>query len=265
MTALGIEAHYYSEPSPDHDKNEDFILAGPDFVVVLDGASPIPGIETGCLHDVPWVVRNLAAHLAADLATSTQPLPELLSVAIEKLCELHADTCDLSNPESPSATVAMLRRRGDQVDYLVLADSPIVFRMADGSVSVMADSRIDNLPDYSINSVRALRNNEDGFWVASTEPDAARHAITGTLNLVDDPIHSAAILTDGAATLVERHGRTWPDLLNLLDESPRRLIQMTRETDENDAQPKRGKRHDDATAVLCLFPSRAYSDAGCTP
>lgn len=254
MNALGIQATYYSEPSPEHEENEDFIVAGPDFVVVLDGASPVPGVDTGCIHDVPWLVRNLAAHLAAGLVTSSQPIPELLAAAIVKLRELHADTCDLSNPESPSATVAILRRRGDRADYLVLADSPIVFRMRDGSVSVVDDSRIDHLPDYSVESVRALRNNLAGFWVASTEPDAARYAITGTLDLAGDAVRYAAILTDGAATLVQRHGWTWPDLLDLLEESPRRLIQMTREADANGPAPRRAKRHDDATAALCRFP-----------
>lgn len=255
-SAFGIQVEYYSETSPEHEDNEDFVLAGPDFVVVLDGASPVPGVATGCVHDVPWLVRSLAVRMAARLAANADPLPEILADAIGTVCQLHADTCDLTNPDSPSATVAILRRRGEQVDYLVLADSAIVFRIRDGSVSVITDSRIDHLPDYSVTSIRALRNNERGFWVASTKPEAARHALAGTLDLDNGAVQSAAVLTDGAATLVERHGWTWPTLLSVLDESPGRLVQVTREADEGGPAPTRDKRHDDATAVLCRFPSR---------
>jgi hypothetical protein len=44
--------------------------------------------------------------------------------AIIATCRLHEHTCDLSNPDSPSTTVVMARQRNDQLDYLILADSP---------------------------------------------------------------------------------------------------------------------------------------------
>lgn len=251
MSAVGIETSIYTECSPEHDANEDFVLAGPEFVIVLDGATPVPGLATGCIHDVPWLVWTLGTRLAAILASSDDPLPEVLARAIQKTCDAHRDTCDLSNPDSPSSTVAIIRRRDAELDYLVLADSTVAVRAQDGTVTAITDDRLDYLPSYTVEDVSRSRNTEGGFWVASTDPDAAHQAIAGTLDIEEQHVHSVALLTDGAATLVERHGWTWTDTLDLLDHGPRHLIACTREHDEHGPAPHRAKRHDDATAAHC--------------
>lgn len=263
--AFGLDARSYSEASPDHAVNEDFVLVGQNFAVVLDGASPVKGLDTGCIHDVPWLVRTLAGQLLARLTASDDSLANILSASIEGVNGTHADTCDLSNPNSPSSTVAILRRRRQEIDYLVLADSPIVVQRHDGTTTAITDDRIDHLPDYSIAGISKLRNSTDGFWVASTRPEAGSMAVTGTLDLNDGgPTHqirAAALLTDGAATLVERHGGDWADTMRLLEVGPRELIGHVRTVDESGTGTFRGKRHDDATAVLCTFPSNAYRAA----
>ncbi|MGH8967922.1 MAG: protein phosphatase 2C domain-containing protein, partial [Actinomycetes bacterium] len=164
-----------------------------------------------------------------------------------------ADTCDLTNPSSPSSTVALLRVRDGRADYLALADSSVVFKMADGSVLPITDDRLDHLSDYSVPAVAAARNTAGGFWVASTQPEAARHSVTGTVDLTAQPVTAAAVLTDGAATMVERHGRSWDELLTVLESGPAELIRRTRELDETATGTLSGKRHDDATAALCHF------------
>ncbi|GGU40767.1 protein phosphatase 2C domain-containing protein [Nocardioides albus] len=263
--AFGLDARSYSEASPDHAVNEDFVLIGQNFAVVLDGASPVKGLDTGCIHDVPWLVRTLAGQLLALLTTSNDSLGDILTQAIEGVNGAHAGTCDLSNPNSPSSTVAILRRRRQEIDYLVLADSPIVVQRHDGTITAITDDRIDHLPDYSVAGISKLRNSPDGFWVASTRPEAGSMAVTGTLDLNDggpvQQIRTAALLTDGAATLVERHGGEWADTMRLLEIGPRELIGHVRTVDESGTGKFRGKRHDDATAVLCTFPTNAYHAA----
>lgn len=244
----------YTETSPTHVHNEDFVLAGDDFVIVLDGATPVPGLETGCIHDVPWLVRHLGLRLAEGLTDpDTKSLADILERAIQQVCDDHAASCDLTDPNSPSSTVALLRLRDDQVDYLVLADSPIVLHLDDGDVLAITDDRLDHLDDYSVPAVAEARNSEAGFWVASTRPDAALHAVTGSIALTDRPLRAAAVLTDGAATLVERHGESWEQLLDILDAGPHELVRRTRMADETATGRLNGKRHDDATAVLCRF------------
>ena len=250
--SIRLSSEVYTETSPTHQVNEDFVLAGQDFVIVLDGATPVAGLENGCIHDVPWLVRHLGLHLAEGLiAPGDASLVNILEGAIRRVCEAHAGTCDLDDPNSPSSTVALLRLRGERADYLVLADSSVVFRMTDGSILPITDDRLDHLDDYSVAGFGAVRNTAEGFWVASTKPEAARQAVTGSVDLGSRSVHSVAVLTDGAATLVERHGRTWAELFAILDLGPEELVRRTREADEAATAEFRGKRHDDATAVLC--------------
>lgn len=255
-----IETRTYSETSPTHEVNEDLVLTGQNFVIVLDGASPAAGLETGCIHDVPWLVRSLGVQIAGQLMADEEvDLPAALEVAIRRVCESHENTCDLSNPNSPSSTVALLRRRGrNHVDYLALADSSVVFRFGDGTVRAITDDRLDHLADYSFAGIAAVRNTDGGFWVASTQPKAAHKAVSGSVDLREKNLQLAAVVTDGAATLVERHGRSWADALQLIEMGPEVLILETRKVDEDIEKAGRGKRHDDATAVAVRFPEYPY-------
>lgn len=247
-----LSAEVYTETSPTHAVNEDFVLVGEDFVIVLDGATPVLGLENGCIHDVPWLVRQLGLRLAEGLtASGDQSLADILERAIAQVCDAHADTCDLEDPSSPSSTVAVLRVRDGRADYLALADSSVVFHMTDGRVLAITDDRLDHLDDYSVAAVAAARNTPEGFWVASTKPEAARQAVMGAIDLTSESVEAVAVLTDGAATLVERHGRTWVELFEILADGPRELVRRTREMDATATGAFRGKRHDDATAVLC--------------
>ena len=244
------------EPAPDRvGPNEDLVIGGPDFVVVLDGATAPTGIESGCRHSVAWLVARLGTQVALPLlGQSRAPLAELLADAITAVRAEHEDTCDLANPDSPSSTVAMIRVTDEQVEYLVLADSPTVLRGPDRRVTVLADNRVDLLPEYTFEAVRRLRNQPGGFWVASTEPKAAYEAVSGTADRA--VVEVVALLTDGASRYSERYGHSWEDLVDVLDTAgPRALIDKVRRYDAEAAVGTfRGKRHDDATAVLCRLP-----------
>lgn len=108
-----MEISLLSLPAPDRRPpavNEDLVLTGPDFVVVLDGASAPPGVDSGCRHTVAWLVSQLATELAPPLLShSSAPLTDLLTDAIAAVRATHAGTCDVTNPDSPSSTVSMLR------------------------------------------------------------------------------------------------------------------------------------------------------------
>ncbi|RKS76043.1 protein phosphatase 2C-like protein [Actinomadura pelletieri DSM 43383] len=239
-----------SEATPGR-KNEDFVAAGAGWVVLLDGATAPAGVESGCRHDPVWLVRRLGGRMAGLLALADgRPLPDLVAEAIKETGEAHTGTCDLQNPDSPSATVSLLRRRGEVVEWYVLADSPIVIDA--GEVRVFRDDRVDHLPSYTLEGVRRSRNSPGGFWVASTRPEAAYEGLTGEVPVAG--LRRAAVLSDGASRLVERFGLLeWKELLRLLDEEgPRELVRRTREA-EASVEGGRGKRYDDATAVLVRF------------
>lgn len=230
--------------APGH-RNEDHFAIGPDWAFVLDGATAPAGVDSGCVHDVVWLVRRLGGALAELLTTSDDALTDVLAEAIDRVRRAHADTCDLTNPNSPSSTVTLLRLR-DQAEHLVLADSPLVLDV-DGEVRPIVDGRIDRLPSYTREAVADLRNSRDGFWVASTVPEAAHHAVTGTT----PPFRRAALLTDGASRHVDHFALTdWPGLLDLLDaEGPSSLLAEVRQAETNGTPPRRAKHHDDATVI----------------
>jgi hypothetical protein len=233
--------------------NEDYVVAGPDWAVVLDGATAPAGVDSGCVHDVPWLVHRLAAALAGRLATDDAPLQDVLAAAVKQVGAAHADTCDLANPDSPSSTVAMARWGGGRLECLVLADSPVVVRRLDGSIGLVEDDRLMHLPGglpYTRETVRAHRNRPGGFWVASTSQAAAYEAVTATFP--EDEIDTVALLTDGVTRLVERYGHTWDGLIDRLRrQGPEHVIQCVREA-ERAAPAAHGKPHDDATALVIV-------------
>jgi hypothetical protein len=171
--------------------------------------------------------------------------------AIRGTMAAHADTCDLDNPDSPSSTIAVLRERGGLVDYLVLCDSPIVLRRTDGTLTVIDDDRTDHLPGgrpYGRELVRSLRNRAGGFWVASTVPDAAYEAVSGSVELAT--VSGALLATDGVTRLVEWYGRMWEQVVATAAEAgPGELIAQVRKAELAQGTPGYGKAHDDATAA----------------
>jgi len=241
---------YATESAPGH-VNEDYALCGNDWAAVLDGATAFPGVESGCVHDVPWLVRHLAAGMSRRMLLDSMPLPDVLAGAIEETREAHGPACDLGNPDSPSSTVSIVRVRDNAAEYLTLADSPIVIRSKDQALTPVIDDRLAHLPGgrpYSRELVRSLRNQPGGFWVASTNPEAAHRAVTGSVPFGPDT--EVGIFTDGASRLVESYGYEWEHVFSILETAgPIALLELVRAT-EREKPLRDAKQYDDATAVL---------------
>lgn len=240
----------YATQSAPGSVNEDYVICGSNWAAILDGATAPPAVDSGCMHDVPWLVRQLVAALSKRLVLEAGPLPDLLAAAIEETCQAHARTCDLKNPDSPSSTVSVVRIRDGALEYLTLGDSPIVLRNRDQTFTPVIDDRTAHLPGgrpYTFELVRSLRNKRDGFWVASTDPTAAYHAVSGSVDIAG-PME-AALFTDGITRLIEWYYYDWPAVFSVLKhEGPSGLIARVRAAERKSAPPY-GKQHDDATAV----------------
>ncbi|MFD9453719.1 protein phosphatase 2C domain-containing protein [Streptomyces sp. NPDC059985] len=254
--------------------NEDWVGGTQSLAIVLDGLSTA-GLDTGCRHGVPWYVAQLGGHVMAALATPARSLTDGLAEALEKVARLHPE-CDLRNPGTPSATVAILRERPEHFDHLVLADSPIVLEGTDG-ITVLTDLRVDDVcqdlrveteqfqtgtPEHRasvarlVAAQRKIRNTPEGYWVAAATPEAASHALTGTVDAVD--VRSAAVMSDGVSRLVtEYRMATWETLLTQLrDSGPAALIRTIREVEATDPHGQRWPRYkagDDAAVAFCSF------------
>lgn len=271
--------------APGRPENEDAVFVAGDLVGVLDGVTAPEGIDTGCVHTVAWYVQRLVERVTqVHTGRPEQPLTRTLATAIEFVRADHGSTCDLDQPATPAATVALLRRRDSVLDYLVLSDATIVFdkhtgidvitdtrfeeAMADIRARVFGDKPVLDSADHrervrwSNVEKQKLVNRDGGYWIAAATPAAADHAITGTAEL-DGPaaVHRAVLMTDGVANLVDPFGELdWPALVELADASPNRVIEAVREAENRDPEGKqtpRYKRHDDATLAVCTFDGSA--------
>lgn len=252
-------------------ENEDWYAATDDVLIVLDGATI--RTETGCIHGLPWYVRQLGAALLAGAHDASTPLRDVLSAAIRQVSRLHADTCDLTHPGTPSAAVGIVRRGNGQLEWLVLGDISILVSTTNRLI-VVVDERVSQTAlderyecDRHLigtsekmaailamkNVELASRNVEGGYWIASVLPEAAAHAHTGSTALTD--VRQVAVCSDGAMralTLTEL--ATYADVMQTLQaEGPRSLIKQVRQSERNDplgARVPRNKATDDATAVF---------------
>ncbi|MFI0187842.1 hypothetical protein ACH4PW_09810 [Streptomyces sp. NPDC017082] len=254
--------------------NEDWVAGTPTLAVVLDGLSTA-GLDTGCRHGVPWYVAHLGSQLVATLADPDTSLTAGLAGALERVAALHPE-CDLGNPGTPSATVAILRERQGFLDHLVLADSPIVLEGAKG-FTVHTDLRVDEvLPELRaeveqyetdtaehrealrrfVTAQREVRNTPAGYWVAASSAEAAEHAFEGSTPAGD--VRAAAVLSDGASRLVTEYSMaTWSEVFAMLRTGgPQELITNVRKVEATDPTGQRWPRYksgDDAAVAYCQW------------
>lgn len=246
---------------------------------MLDGVSSPDDMGSGCIHGVRWYVHELGAALLRELST-TATLRDSLANAIDTVATSHAVTCDLAHSGTPSATVAIVREQELFWEFLVLSDTTIVFDchaglqvVNDDSVDTVAIAEIqashecpagaadhdERLHDL-ISAQRRLRNTPAGYWLAGSQPEAAEHAIVGSIALAD--VRRAAVLTDGAARLVEPFRVTdWNGLLDTLSrDGPRELLRQLRRAEADDPEGRRWPRYkpsDDATVAYLICPPNA--------
>ncbi|MET7752114.1 hypothetical protein [Micromonospora sp. NPDC005367] len=243
--------------------NEDFTGAVPTAAVLIDGAG-IPGAESICRHGVAWYATRLGGRLLGLVSlVRDRSLPALLAEAIEQVTDDHRDTCDVADPVSPSATVAILRVADGLVDHLVLGDSVLVLDRAGDTPLVVTDPRevvisrsyrsaieatVAGSDEYHrlLRELRANRNQPGGFWVAKDDPRAAEQAITGSCPAAG--LAGAVLLSNGASRIVDRFALAdWPEVLTVLASSgPAEIIRRVRQAEARHAVPA-----DDATIAYC--------------
>ncbi|MFE9426542.1 integrase [Kitasatospora sp. NPDC006697] len=262
--------------------NQDLVITAPDLVVLLDGAGGPSEDGGGCLHGVRWYVRQLGGRLTAALLTRPDPIARLLGEAIAQVADLHRGSCDLRHPGTPSSTVAVVRQRAEQLEYLALHDSVIVLTGPDDCLAV-SDRRVRQIPvlqerwkemtQHAVGTAghtaarRAYiadelphRNTIGGYWVCGADPRSAEHALTATVPLAG--LRSVTLASDGAADYVDAYGLTdWSGAIELLDRfGPDGLIRKVRAAEERDPLGRlwpRFKKHDDATVAHWRLDTRS--------
>jgi len=268
-----VRVELATEPGSPARPNEDFAAVAPGIAVLLDGAGLPAGRDTGCVHGIAWYARTLGGLLAARACDTGLPLREVLARGIEQVSRLHAGTCDLGHPDTPSATVVITRRHGGSLEYLVLCDSVLLLQYRDGDPRAITDTRIDAVAGplrparpgtasgtsgddaawraYGL-QIDAARNQPGGFWIAAADAQVARQALTGSEPI--EALSAVALLSDGASRLADRyHLATWAQMCaTLAEDGPAEVIRRVRAAEESDPGGQRwprGKISDDATVI----------------
>lgn len=244
--------------------NEDFAAVTEFTAVVVDGAGSPPGTATGCGHGVAWFSHTLGAAFIDRLSDPSSPMTQALAAAIDHVADRHRSACDLEHPNTPSATVTAVRERDAHLEWLVLADSPLVINL-DRGLWVIHDDRLDRVharhPDEPYGR---YRNRDGGFWVAGADPRAASQALTGQVPRAQ--VRAIALLTDGASRPADRFGLlAWSELMEVVaTQGPDELIRRVRSAESSDPDGRRwprAKTHDDATIVYRRYGSPFPADA----
>ncbi|MGC5331880.1 hypothetical protein [Micromonospora sp. DT62] len=252
--------------------NEDFVGAVPGAAVLLDGAG-IPGTESICSHGVAWYTHRLGGALLGRLSRDDgRDLAAILASAIDETAADHRDTCDLTNPGSPQATVVIVRAHRGRLDHLLLADSFLVLDQVRGGPQVRTDERevaarrvcsapLDGVPrgtreydrirDSCVAALRARRNQPGGYWIAKDDPQAAEEAVTGSRPL--DDLNGVALLSNGASRIVSPYGLTdWSGVADLLGaHGPAEVIRRVRQAEAGARGGPDAPVPDDATVAHC--------------
>lgn len=253
--------------------SEDRVVVLPNAVVLLDGATALrPNSYSG-----GWYAEQLSLEIAGRLRdVPTADLTALLADSIDAV----AGQYGLVPGDSPSSTVAMLRWDESSVDALVLADSPIIARCADGSIRRLTDDRLAEMPrgggyrerlrtggGWGADHLTALRegaaqvgvwrNRDGGFWVAEADPAAAHQAVRARWPRAE--LDVVLLASDGVSCGVDDYGvfPDWSAVFELVtDRGPVAALDAVRAAERGDpdgARWPRAKPHDDQSLVLVRF------------
>ncbi|MGW4153006.1 hypothetical protein ACWEDF_07615 [Micromonospora chersina] len=261
--------------------NEDFVGAVPGAAVLLDGAG-IPGTGAICAHGVAWYTHRLGGALLGRLSRDDgRDLVALLAAAISEVAAAHRDTCDITHPASPQATVAIVRAHRGRLDHLLLADSFLVLDEVGGGPQVVTDAReatarricsapleglVPGTPEYDrvrescVEALRARRNQPGGYWIAKDDPYAAEEAVTGSRPL--DDLRGVALLSNGASRIVSPYGLTdWAGVRDLLaTDGPAEVVRRVRQAEARASGGPDAPVPDDATVAHCTDLPRWSAD-----
>jgi len=251
----------------------DRVVVTPAAVVVLDGASAFGPATVSPADYADQLGTEIASAISASPAA---PLMQILATAITAT----ATALNLHGDEGPSSTVAIARVNDGTADLLLLGDSYIAYRSA-GATVVLTDDRLGHLglpqarlyrerlaagsgygPAHTAilrrlqAGQRARRNVPGGYWIASTDPEAAKQAVT--LSLPAASLDWIILATDGAIDTARRLGLEDWEAIACSDQATlsgllRQCHEWEEDADPDGRQYPRAKRHDDkAIAIIRL-------------
>lgn len=266
--------------NPNKLHNEDLIGSYGNVFWMLDGASH-PKIGESLLS-TQLHVHILSQKILETLQTNSTniPLQQIMTTSIEKVAELIKHEYS-SASFFPSSTVVMVRIGKHEMDYFVLGDSSLVLKIG-SNVEQISDQRLEQIgvniradivsllqqgQGYSSPEIKRLkhelieledtyRNQENGFYVASTDPTVCHHALTGKKQLDPNSNWNIALASDGLTRLVDTFEAipSWEKFITYLAKTPtKEVIDHIRSIEHSDPDGRkfpRFRKHDDISMLM---------------
>ncbi|TCP57286.1 hypothetical protein EV191_1011240 [Tamaricihabitans halophyticus] len=255
---------------PAIEDSDDKIFTTPNAVIMLDGASAFLPVPTAANLYADHLGRTMREHLAAEPAA---PLRTVLAEAIGTT----AAHFDLAAGTSPSSAVTIARIANGELELLLLGDNmailPGEFRTDDRMdhlnlaprrryrERLAAGTGYDTTHKELLRELQqqqaALRNVDGGYWIAETNPYAARQALISTHPL--DHVPWLILATDGAYNTMTHLGLTdWPRYARADHSQLASLLHHCQQWESHhDPQAQalpRAKRHDDKSIAAIATP-----------
>lgn len=260
--------------------NEDTSGIGACSAWVIDGATGFSERRlTPGASDAAWYAQRLNVAFTRHAADDNLTITQFLTRAIQDVAAEFSSfaTADLKPEEIPLAALALVRVGKGQLEYAVLGDCAVLLRY-DGKVRLINDPHVAAFDPMvaekiralhergitdrqqllshmipEVNRIRRMANQPGGFWIASLDPAAAEHAISGSVPLRGGA--SIMLATDGFLRMIEPFGKYNAGSLmagarerglgSLLEE-----LRAAEAGDETCLRFPRIKVRDDATAML---------------
>ncbi|MBQ3107720.1 MAG: protein phosphatase 2C domain-containing protein [Firmicutes bacterium] len=264
---------------------EDRIGFGPDYLFVIDGASGLDKVHlTDEASDAAWLAIRIGELLEMNLPDPSFELSDLMK-AIAQALRQEYDNLSFSYQvaaDYPSAGLAIVRRRYNQLEYFGLGDCTAVFRLTDGTFDLQREEALAALDQTAISEMvrqaeehhctvlearpyiqdvlvenRNLRNKEGGYWIFDPTGIGIPHCRYFSRPI--NEVASVTLMTDGFAQLADTfteadgfedlHQRCLKEGLAPLAD---RLFALQEEDDQCNRYP-RFKMRDDTCAVTAII------------
>jgi len=269
--------------------NEDIACSGKNYCFVIDGASCLSGVnvmDSGT--DAAWMVQRIAAELGGLLERDTQtPTEVLLRTLIADLRQQYLQALakrGIAEPQdSPSAGIALFRKRQGKLEFFGLGDCVGVAQLPNGESFVSLDEQLVNLDNTVLNEMgriheetripvlqtrqmcndlllanRMRRNHPGGYWILDLLTDDGLDNARQYSWELSQPIRVGAY-SDGFAQLAENFGlySGYTDLFAAMQEKNlnqmyAQLLQAQDEDPDCNKYP-RFKLRDDTSALWGTF------------
>jgi len=242
------------EPRPGGAFSEDYAGTSGPMAWILDGASAVSQERvTRAASDARWLVEHLDAELRVLSDNTTESLRTIVAEAIARTAAQAEDDWTGTPEVLPSAALGVVRHARDCTEFLVLADVSVILMTEAGALE-MIDRRVDKHTNGALEAMvhlveskvpfdevsertrthlaeprRAAMNRENGYWVASIDPVAASHALSGTL----DGVRDVVLASDGFMRALHLF-RLVPNADTLFDCDFRDLARRIRKTEADD-------------------------------